>query len=127
MTFNVIRVSVAALALMTFGSLAVAQENPARLAALAREARTAGDHADVAKRYRVQAEALEKKAAEHEAKAEQFAKNAPAIAHKWPSMAPQTVKIAKQEAVEARRAARESRELASYHQSMAVEALASAQ
>lgn len=127
MTFNFIRVSVAALMLTSFGTLAVAQENPARLAALAREARTASDHADVAKRYRLQAEALDKKAVEHEAKAEQLAKNAPGIAHKWPSMAPQTMKVAKQEAVEARRAARESRELASYHQSLAVEALASAQ
>ena len=124
MTFSAYRASLLALTLVAFSGPVFAQDNPAQLAALAREARTAGEHADVARRYRLQADALDAKAAQHEARAETLAKNAPGIAHKWPSMAPQNAKLAKQQAVDARRAARESRELASHHQSLAVEALA---
>jgi len=124
MTFTAFRIPVLALALMTFTGAAYAQQNPAQLAALAREARTAAEHADVAKRFRLQAEELDKKAAAHEATAARLANNAPAIAHKWPSMAPQGAKIAKEQAMEARRAAHESRELASYHHGLAIEVLA---
>lgn len=124
MTFSSYRALFLALTVVAFGGTAFAQDNPTQLAALAREARTAGEHADVARRYRLQADTLDARAAEHEARAETLARNAPGIAHKWPSMAPQNVKLAKQQAVDARRAARESRELASRHQTLAVEALA---
>jgi len=95
-----------------------------QLAALARDARTAAQHADVARRYRLQADALDARAAEHAARASALVRTAPGIAHKWPAMAPRALSQAKQDAIEARRAARESRELASRHHAIAVETLA---
>jgi len=123
MTHMMIRTSVFALALLVSGVMVSAQDSASQLAALGREARTAGEHADVAKRFRMQADTLDLEAARHEVQAEQLAKHAPAIVHKWPSMAPKELTRAKQQAVEARRAARESRDLAAQHQSLAVEAL----
>lgn len=101
---------------------AQAQETPDRLAALAREARTTRDHADLAKRYRLQAETFDAKAAELEARATRDATTHPGITHKWPAMATQSMTRAKSEAIEARRAARESRLLANRHLRLAVEA-----
>lgn len=115
--------SVLALALLAASSVASAQDTTSQLASLAREARTAGEHADVAKRYRMHADTLDMEAAKHEVRAEKLSKNAPSIVHKWPAMAPRELNQAKQQAAEARRAARESRDLAARHQSLAVEAL----
>lgn len=123
MTRTIVRTSVLALALLVPGSMVSAQDSAARLAALASEARTASEHADVAKRFRMHADALDLEAAKHEVQAEKLAKTAPAVVHKWPSMAPKELTEAKQQAAEARRAARESREQAARHQSLAVEAL----
>jgi hypothetical protein len=123
MALKAFRGSVLAMALFAASGIAFAQESPAQLAALAREARTTGEHADVAKRYRMLADSLDMEAAKHEVRVQKLSKNAPAIAHKWPAMASKDLTQAKQQAVEARRAAKESRELAAHHQSLAVEAL----
>lgn len=119
------RAALLALALtIGLGSAATAQDTPDQLAALARDARTTRQHADVARRYRVQADALDAKAAEQEKLAASLARSAPPIVHKWPSMSPKALQDAKQQAIATRRAARESRELADRHQRLAVEALA---
>lgn len=106
------------------GGVAAAQENADRIEALAREARSAGEHADVAKRYRVHAESLDAKAAGFESRVAQMASSSASISAKWPSMAPRTLTQTRQQAAEARRAAQESRQLAERHQGFAVEALA---
>ena len=93
-------------------------------AALPRDARTAEQPADVARRYRVQAESLDGKAAEQEKLAAQQAAHGPGIVHKWPSMAPRTLTDTKQKALDYRRAARESREHSDRHRALAVEARA---
>lgn len=128
MTFTTVRASVLTLALLASSGLAHAQvqvqDSPTRLAALAREARTAEQHADVARRYRMQAESLDGKAAEQEKLAAQQAAQAPGIVHKWPSMAPKALTDTKQKALDYRRAARESREQAERHRALAVEARA---
>lgn len=130
MTVTTTRVSTFALALLvSLGSAQAqtqppAQDSPAQLAALSREARTDAQHADVARRYRLQAESLDAKAAEQESLAARQAAQAPAIVHKWPSMAPRTLTETKQKAVDYRRAARESRAQAERHRQLAVEALA---
>ena len=128
MTFTTVRSSVFTLALLVSSGLAHAQvqtqDSPAQIAALAREARTADQHADVARRYRLQAESLDAKGAEQEKLAAQQAAQAPGIVHKWPSMAPKALTDTKQKAVDYRRAARESRELAERHRTLAIEARA---
>lgn len=113
------------LAVTLFASVGAdaAQENAAQLAALAREARTTGEHADVAKRYRMRADTLDMEAARHEVRAEKLAATAPSIVHKWPAMAPKELTDARQKAATARREAKESREIAARHQALAVEAL----
>jgi hypothetical protein len=110
-------------ALLSSGA-ARAQDTPAQLARLASDARTAPQHAEVAKRYRLQADALDAQAAEHEARVATLSRTAPGIAYKWPAMAPRDLRQAKADAIEARRAARESRELAAKHHALAVEVLA---
>ena len=128
MTFTTVRASVFTLALLASSGLAHAQvqvqDSPTRLAALARAARTPEQHADVARRYRVQAEALDGKAAEQEKLAARQAAQAPGIVHKWPSMAPKALTDTKQKALDYRRAARESRERAERHRALAAEARA---
>ncbi len=114
---------VLAVALLATGGTVSAQQSAAQLAALAKEARTANEHADVAKRYRLHADTLDMEAARHEVRAEKLAATAPAIVHKWPAMAPKELTDARQKAAAARREAKESRELAARHQSLAVEAL----
>lgn len=119
------RASLLALALLLGSGVASAQDSsPAQLAALARDARSTREHAEVAKRYRLQADALDAKAAQQEKQAAAMARNAPGIVHKWPSMAPRALSQTTQQAIETRRAARESRELAQRHQRLAVESLA---
>ena len=95
-----------------------------RLQAMAREAKTVKQHAEVAKHSRLQAESLAAEAVKHEREAEKLSNSMGAMRHKWPAMAPKAIHQAKQAALEARRAARESYELADLHQRLAVEALA---
>lgn len=97
---------------------------PTQLARLAREARTPGEHAKVAKSYREQAEAFDAQAATHEARVAELSKSPSPMAHKWPAMASPDMTKERQRAVEARRAARESRAAADRHLRMSVEALA---
>jgi hypothetical protein len=95
-----------------------------RLHSMAREARTANQHARVSKHYRLRAEALEAEAAKHEATAAEYTRSLGPMRHKWPAMAPRALHEAKRKAVEARQAARESRALAGRHLRLAVEAQA---
>lgn len=121
--------AVALVALTGSAQSAVAKQTPdstAQLAALAREARTPSDHATVAKGYRLQAESLEAKAAEHEARVERLSKHQPPVIHKWPAMGSGDLAKAKRQALDARRAARESRQLADHHLRLSVEAQANA-
>lgn len=124
MTLTKAHVSFLIFALLIGNGMATAQDQASRLAALANEARTTEQHADVARRYRLQADALDKQAAEQEKRAAAMTAHAPGIAHKWPAMAPKATRQAKEQALETRRAARESRELAEQHQRLAVEGLA---
>ena len=95
-----------------------------RVHAMARTANTAASHAAVAKQYRLHADALDAKAAEHEKDAREFTRASGAIVHKWPGMASGQLQTAKTNAMEARRAARETRALADHHIRLAVEAQA---
>lgn len=97
---------------------------PTELQALEKTADTPAEHATIAKHYRLRAEALEAKAAEHERNVQRYSQAAGAIAQKWPAMAPRNIQKEKDLALEARRAARESRELAQHHIGRSVEALA---
>jgi hypothetical protein len=73
-------------------------------------AQTAGEHAALAKKYRVEAETLEAKAAA-------VARQVPAMAHKWPSMMRRNT-----DAAAANRQAAALRTLAERHYRLAVEA-----
>lgn len=116
----------AALMTLTFlaGSSAAQTPETANLLALSREARTTRDHADLARRFRLQAEAFDTSAAEYEAKAKALTASAPPSVKKWPHLTMPDVNKAKQRALDARRAARESRELSQHHAQQAVETLA---
>jgi len=112
-------------ALLALAAPGFAQSNEqAQLMARSREARTVSEHADLARHFRLQAEAFDQKAAERETVAARQARQAPSIVHKWPSMATGSVNRVKQQAIEARRAAQESRGLAERHLRLAVEAQA---
>lgn len=97
---------------------------PAKLADVSRDARTASEHAAVAKQFRLRAEAFEVQAAKHEESARRRAESATAVIGKWPAMAPRVLQEDKQKAVEARRAAMENHELAEKHRQLSLEALA---
>ncbi len=85
------------------------------------DANTPKEHAQVAKTYRLRAEAQEAKAAEHEANAKKMRNSHNAMAHKWPAMVNNGWQRESQLAVQARRAAQESRAIAERHLSLAVE------
>ena len=85
------------------------------------DANTPKEHAQVAKTYRLRAEAQEAKAAEHEANAKKMRNSTNAMAHKWPAMVNNGWQRESQLAVQARRAAQESRAIADRHLSLAVE------
>lgn len=103
-----------------------AQETPTLEAihVQAAKADTAPEHAAVAKQYRLQAEALGAKAAEHEKKAEDITRASGAIVRKFPGMASSRLQSEKTKAVEARRAQREAMQLADRHIRLSVEAQA---
>lgn len=109
---------------LAFAPATSAQTDQAALMALSREARSVTEHADLARRFRLQAEAFDVRAAEKEAQVARTSRNAPGIAHKWPAMVPQALNQAKQQALDARRAAQESRTMADRHLRLAVEAQA---
>jgi hypothetical protein len=91
---------------------------------MAATANTAAKHAEVAKQYRLHAEALEAKAVEHEKNVAAMSRNTSATVKKWPGMATRQLQTEKQKAVEARRAARQTMALADRHMRLAVEAQA---
>jgi len=118
--------TVAALILATAGASTAAAAEPvsetAKLHRMAKEANTPADHAKVAKLFRLQGEAMEAKAVEHEKKAKEYdARPKSPLAHKWPAMAPQQGREQRALAVQARRAAQESFDLAAKHIQLAVE------
>jgi len=88
----------------------------------ARRAATSGEHAALAKQYRLRGQDLETKAAANDATAAQLSRSMGAMRYKWPGMAPRALQEAQRNAVEARRAARESYALAENHLTLAVEA-----
>jgi hypothetical protein len=95
--------------------------------AMAAKAKTASNHATVAKQYRLQAEAFSTRAAEHEKDVADYTRAAGASIHKWPGSASGLLQKAKANAVEARKAAREASALADRHIRLAVEAQATDQ
>ncbi len=116
----------AAILFTTLGAARAVAAEPvtetAKLHQLAKGAVTAADHVKVAKMYRLQAEALQAKAAVHEDKAKEMdAIPKSPLAHKWPAMAPQKGRQERQLAMQAQRAATESMALASKHIQLAVE------
>jgi hypothetical protein len=121
---NLVLAGLAIAATLAFAPSARAQTEQTSLMAVSREARTVGEHADVARRFRLQAEAFAAKAAEHEAAAARISRQAPGMLQKWPAMAPPALNRAKQQALEARRSAIESRAMADHHLRLAVEAQA---
>lgn len=93
----------------------------AALEAMAKAADSPKEHAQVAKQYRLRAEALEAKAVKHEENANQMRKNTNAMAHKWPAMVNNGWQKESQLAVQARRAAQECNAIAAKHVGLAVE------
>lgn len=94
-----------------------------KLEQMAKAAKSASDHAAVAKQYRLRAEAFEAKAEKHESEAHSMRNSASiGIAAKWPAMAQKSVQKERQKAMQARRAASEAYELADRHSRLAVEA-----
>jgi hypothetical protein len=116
----------AAILFTTLGAVRAVAAEPvaesAKIQQLAKGAVTAADHIKVARMYRLQAEALQAKAAAHEDKAKELdAIPKSPLAHKWPAMAPQKGGQERQLAMQAQRAASESMALASKHIQLAVE------
>ena len=93
----------------------------AALEAMAKEADTPKEHAQVAKQYRLRAEALEAKAAKHEDNARKMRNSTNAMSHKWPAMVNNSWQRESQLAVQARRAAQECHAIAARHVGLAVE------
>ena len=127
MTTRIHELVLAGFALAATLTLAVptaAQSDQLALLKASREASGVREHADLARRFRLQAEAFDATATAHEAEAARLSRNAPGIVHKWPSMAPPAMNRARQQAVEARRSALESRVLADRHLRLSVEAQA---
>lgn len=90
---------------------------------LARDAKTPAEHANVARHYRLRAEAFEAKATRHEAEARKMSdrtKGHP-LSSKWPAMTRNAAAQERQAAMQARRAATESFDLADRHIRLAVE------
>lgn len=93
------------------------------IAKMAENARTAADHAAVAKAYRLRAESFAEMAEKYEAEVAKK-NNGPKIGmeSKWPAMSRNASQREKQKAISARRSARECEQLAAYHTQLAVEA-----
>ncbi len=105
---------------MLMGAVAMFADEPKKLAQLAKDAKTASEHAQVAKQYREHAASLEKKAAKLESEARvQDAGPTRAMEQKWPAMIVNARERKAQMAVQARRAAEEAREVADRHDRLA--------
>ena len=115
--------SVAMLLAAAAPSMAAEKMDSEKLQAMAVSARTASEHATVAKHYRVAAESFEAQAAKHEAEANRL-KTQPklGLASKWPSMVPKTEEKERTLAMQARRAAQENLELADRHYRLSIDA-----
>lgn len=92
--------------------------------ALASSAKSATQHATVAKQYRQHAESFGAQAAEYEKNVRDLTRASGAAAIKWPGLASGQLQKEKAKALEARRAERETKELADRHLRLAVEAQA---
>lgn len=96
-----------------------------RLEALSKDAKTAAQHAAVARQYRLRAEALEAKAVQHEAGARKLkALPRPGMAYKWPAMTARPWEKDEKLARESRQAAQEAYAVADRHLRLSVEAQA---
>ena len=105
-----------------FGAEAMVDSN--KLETMAANAKSTGQHAAVAKLYRLQAESFESKAKQHETEARELeARPGNAMDHKWPAMSSKKrdAEKARQLAVQARRAAQESFQLADRHLRLTIE------
>lgn len=118
---------------MTTAAMALALTVPAaaqslialeQVHSMAATANSAAKHAEVAKQYRLHAEALDTQATEHEKNVANLTRNTSATVKKWPGMATRQLQNEKAKALEARRAARQTMELADRHVRLAVEAQA---
>lgn len=96
-------------------------KSSAALETLAKQASTPKEHAQVARQYRLRAEALEAKAVQHEENARKMRTSSNPMAHKWPAMVQNNWQRESQLAVQARRAAQESHAIAAKHIGLAVE------
>jgi hypothetical protein len=85
-------------------------------------ATTASDHARVARQYRLRAESLEAKAADHEKEARRLRAVHNPMATKWPAMGRAAEDRETRLAMQARRAAQECYARANRHINLAVEA-----
>ena len=117
-------------AVLIFSSLAPAYAAEpvmeiAKLERMAESARSATEHSEVSKQYRLRAEHFEAKATQHEEQARKMeSRPRTALEHKWPGMSRQPWVKERQLAMHARRAASESYSLADRHMRLSVEALA---
>lgn len=95
--------------------------DPGKLAEMAKSAKTADDHRELARIYREQAAEFESKAKKHEGKADELAGRAGynPLKHKWPAMVQGPIDRERNLAMQARRAAKESILLAERHEEMA--------
>jgi DNA anti-recombination protein RmuC len=94
--------------------------NVEQLTALAARATTPAQHAEVAERFRSQAETFAAQAAEHEKKAKQQMRSVNSSSQKFHGLSSRSVQEHKAKAVEARRAALETMALADHHMRMSV-------
>jgi hypothetical protein len=98
-------------------------EEAKKLETMAAAARTPGQHAAVAKQFRLRAEALETKAREYTEKAKKSsAIPQPGLAHKWPAMVRTQAQRESGLAMQYTRLAQEARAAAEKHTQLAVEA-----
>jgi hypothetical protein len=109
--------------LLAVAPAAHAAENapaPKQLEQMAKDARTASEHSDVAAKYRDRAMSLESKAQKLEREARvQDAGPTRAMEQKWPAMIVNARERKAQLAVQARRAAQESYAIAERHEKLA--------
>jgi hypothetical protein len=107
----------------TFANAQVSEpsQNPSELLAMASAAETPRQHAQVAKQYRLLAEAFETKATTHEAAARRLYNNRSPLSFKWPAAPGSGWQRESDLAIQARRAAQESYASAARHIGLAVE------
>ncbi|MDZ7636690.1 MAG: hypothetical protein U5J83_00280 [Bryobacterales bacterium] len=122
-----IRIALAAAFVLAGTALFAAEKadlpKDAEIAKMAESARSASEHAAVAKAYRLRAEEFAETAERLEAEvAKKQTGPKVGMSSKWPAMSRNSAQREKQQAIAARRAARESQEMAALHTQLAVEA-----